>query len=151
MGRKPDPRGKDRPRTIVLAGDVAEIAQDLADKSQLSAVISDLLRRAYGGGTHLNDLKRELQATTTLRKDMQEQEEELIRRIDVAERELITQRNHILPSLYQRQGVLEERLEKLREKQRHLPPKEATLVQDQLMETKRILETVLKEIEELEE
>lgn len=151
MGRKPDPRGKDRPRTIVLAGDVAEIAQDLADKSQLSAVISDLLRRAYGGGTHLNDLKRELQATTTLRKDMQEQEEELIRRIDVAERELITQRNHILPSLYQRQGVLEERLEKLREKQRRLPPKEATLVQDQIMETKRILETVLKEIEELEE
>ena len=151
MGRKPDPRGKDRPRTIVLAGDVAEIAQDLADKSQLSAVISDLLRRAYGGGTHLNDLKRELQATTTLRKDMQEQEEELIRRIDVAEKELITSRNHILPSLYQRQGVLEERLEKLREKQRRLPPKEATLVQDQIMETKRILETVLKEIEELEE
>ena len=44
MGRKPDPRGKDRPRTIVLSGDVAEIAQNLAEKNHLSATLSELLR-----------------------------------------------------------------------------------------------------------
>ena len=152
MGRKPDPRGKDRPRTIVLAGDVAEIAQDLADKSQLSAVISDLLRRAYGGGTHLNDLKRELQATTTLRKDMQEQEEELIRRIDVAEQELITQRSHLLPSLYMREGVLTERIQRL-EKKIHatLNPRDSHVVQKQIDETKIQLQDVYEQIKELEE
>ena len=43
MGRKADPRGKDRPRTIVLSGDVAEIAEKLAENNQLSATLSELL------------------------------------------------------------------------------------------------------------
>ena len=150
MGRKADPRGKDRPRTIVLSGDVAEIAQDLADKSQLSAVLSQLLRQSYGISDDISRLEQLLTSTTDARKEMQEREEQIIAELDRAREQLVHRQSHILPQLYQRQGVLEERLRKLREKQLYLPPKESTLVQDQIMETGRILDTVLKEIQELE-
>lgn len=150
MGRKADPRGKDRPRTIVLSGDVAEIAQDLADKSQLSAVLSQLLRQSYGISDDISRLEQLLTTTTDARKEMQEREEQIIAELDRARDQLVHRQSHILPQLYQRQGVLEERLRKLREKQLYLPSKEGTLVQDQIMETGRILETVLKEIQELE-
>lgn len=151
MGRKADPKGRDRPRTIVLAGDVAEIAQNLADKNQLSACLSQLLRQNYGISDELSQLEQALNATIDERKTLQQKEAALIDEIEAARDALVHRQNHILPALYQRQGVLEERLRKLREKQQYLPPREATLVQDQIMETGRILDTVLKEIEELEE
>ena len=151
MGRKPNPKGKDRTRTVSLDGDVADIAQELADKSQLSKVISQLLRNAYNISDEVSRMKEQLEQMTNKRKVLQHAEAELIEAIDEAERRIIHDRNHVLPSLYQRQGVLEERLRKLRERQAYLPPKEATLGQDQIMETNRILTTVLKEIEELEE
>ena len=151
MGRKADPRGKDRPRTIVLSGDVAEIAQDLADKSQLSAVLSQLLRQSYGISDDITRLEQLLKTATDERKELQQKEEELIAAIDDAREALIHRRNHTLPSLYQRQGVVEERLRRLRAQQLRVPPKEATLIQDKIMENNRILDTILKEIEELEE
>ena len=151
MGRKPNPKGKDRTRTVSLDGDVADIAQELADKSQLSKVISQLLRNAYNISDEVSRMKEQLEQMTNKRKVLQHAEAELIEAIDEAERRIIHDRNHVLPSLYQRQGVLEERLRKLRARQAYLPPKEATLVQDQIMETNRILTTGLKEIEELEE
>lgn len=150
MGRKPNPKGKDRTRTISLDGDVAELAQKLADKSQLSSVLSQLLRQNYGISDELSQLEQALSVTIDERKNLQQKELQLIEEIEAARDSLIHRQNHILPSLYQRQGVLEERLDKLREKQAYLPSKEATLVQDQIMETRRILETVLKEIKELE-
>lgn len=151
MGRKPNPRGKDRTRTISLDGDVADIAQELADKSQLSKVLSQLLRNAYNISDEVSKMKQQLETMTVERKRLQDAERELIDAITDAENRIIHDRNHVLPALYQRQGVLEERLRKLRERQAYLPPKEATLVQDQIMETGRILTTLLKEIEELEE
>lgn len=151
MGRKPNPRGKDRTRTISLDGDVADIAQELADKSQLSKVLSQLLRNAYNISDEVSKMKQQLETMTVERKRLQDAERELIDAITDAENRIIHERNHVLPALYQRQGVLEERLRKLRERQAYLPPKEATLVQDQIMETGRILTTLLKEIEELEE
>ena len=151
MGRKPNPKGKDKTRTISLDGDVAEKAQELADKSQLSKVLSQLLRNAYNISDEVAILKDKLASLTEERKGLQQLENEMIEAIDEAERRIIHDRNHVLPSLYQRQGVLEERLRKLRERQAYNPPKEATLIQDQVMETNRILATVLREIEELEE
>ena len=150
MGRKPNPKGKDRTRTISLDGDVAELAQRLADKSQLSSVLSQLLRQSYGITDELAQLEHALSTTIDERKNLQQKEAALIEEIEAARDSLIHRQNHILPSLYQRQGVLEERLNKLREKQRYLPPKESTLIQDQIMETGRILQTVLEEIKELE-
>lgn len=151
MGRKPNPKGKDRTRTISLDGDVSDIAQQLADKSQLSKVLSQLLRNAYNLSDEVSAMKEQLETMTTERKRIQQAEEELIEAINNAELRIIHERNHVLPAMYQRQGVLEERLRKLRERQLRLPPKEATLVQDQIMETNRILTALLQEIEELEE
>ena len=48
MSRKADKRGRDRTRTIQLRGDVADIAQQLANENKLSSVISELLIEAYG-------------------------------------------------------------------------------------------------------
>jgi len=48
MSRTPDRRGRDRTRTIQLRGDVADIAQQLANENKLSKVISDLLYEKYG-------------------------------------------------------------------------------------------------------
>ena len=151
MGRKPNPKGKDRTRTISLDGDVAEIAQELANKSQLSRVLSQLLRQSYGISDQLSRLEHALSSTIDERKNLQQKELEIIAEIDAAKEQIVHQQNHILPSLYQRQGVLEQRIRSLREKQQYLPPREATLVQDQILESKRILETVLKEIAELEQ
>ena len=48
MSRKPDQKGRDRTRTIQLRGDVAEIAQVLANQRRLSEVLSDLLYEKFG-------------------------------------------------------------------------------------------------------
>ena len=151
MGRKADPRGKDRPRTIVLSGDVAEIAQDLADKSQLSAVLSELLRQSYGISDDVKLLKNALIATTDERKKLQERELELEAEIRNAEDRLIHQQNHILPSLYQRQGILEERMKRLqKEHAAALDPTTSRLKSSQLQATSNQLHKVLDEIKLLE-
>ena len=48
MGRPKDPRGRDKSRSITLTGDVAEIAQKLADEGSLSRILSNLLMKEYG-------------------------------------------------------------------------------------------------------
>lgn len=151
MGRKADPRGKDRPRTVVLSGDVAEIAQDLADKSQLSAVLSQLLRQSYGISDDISRLEQLLTSTTDERKQLQEREEQIIAEIEAARDQLIHRQNHILPSLYQRQGALEARSQELREKARRaLSVENEQRYLRQLEETQRLLTTTLDEIKELE-
>lgn len=151
MGRKPNPRGKDRTRTISLDGDVADIAQELADKSQLSKVLSQLLRNAYNISDEVSKMKQQLETMTSERKRIQQAEEELIEAINHAEQRIITDRNHLLPQLYQRQGKLESRLADLRLKLNYLPPAESHTVMNQIDETFRLLKTVLADIEELEE
>lgn len=151
MGRKADPRGKDRPRTIVLSGDVAEIAQDLADKSQLSKVLSQLLRQAYNISDEVSIMKAKLLEMTDQRKAMQHAEEEMIAAIRDAEDRIIHERSHILPSLYQRQGKLEEKLERLRqERERALDPTTSKRKVNQMQATRDQLQEVLDEIERLE-
>ena len=151
MGRKADPRGKDRPRTIVLSGDVADIAQDLADKSQLSKVLSQLLRQAYNISDEVSIMKAKLLEMTDRRKAMQEAEEEMIAAIRDAEDRIIHERSHILPSLYQRQGKLEEKLERLRrERELALDPTTSKRKVNQMQATRDQLQEVLDEIERLE-
>jgi len=151
MGRKADPRGKDRPRTIVLSGDVAEIAQDLADKSQLSKVLSQLLRQAYNISDEVAIMKDKLAALVEERKGLQRLEEEMIEEIGRQEERIIHERNHILPSLYQRQGKLEEKLERLRqERERALDPTTSKRKVNQMQATRDQLQEVLDEIERLE-
>jgi chromosome segregation ATPase len=150
MGRKPNPRGKDRTRTISLDGDVAELAQKLADKSQLSAVLSQLLRQSYGISDELSHLEQALSTTIDERKNLQQKEAALIEEIEAARDSLIHRQNHILPSLYQRQGVLEGRLEDLRLKLNYLPQHESIKVMKQIDETRSLLEAVLEDIKELE-
>ena len=150
MGRKPNPKGKDRPRSICLDGDVSELAQKLADKSQLSSVLSQLLRQNYGISDELSQLEQALSVTIDERKNLQQKEATLIEEIEAARDALIHRQNHILPSLYQRQGVLETRLEDLRLKLNYLPQNEAIKVMNQIDETRKLLETVLEDIKELE-
>lgn len=151
MGRKPNPRGKDRTRTISLDGDVAEIAQKLADKSQLSAVLSQLLRQNYGISDELSQLKQVLSATIDERKNLQEKELQMIEQIEAAEERLIHKQNHILPSLYQRQGIIEERLRRLGKEERSaLDDATRNRKIALITENKKLLEAVLDEIKELE-
>ena len=126
------------------------MAQKLADKSQLSSVLSQLLRQSYGISSELDQLEQALNATIDERKNLQQKEAALIEEIEAARDSLIHRQNHILPSLYQRQGALETRLEDLRLKLNYLPPADANKVMKQIDETRRILETVLEEIKELE-
>ena len=151
MGRKPNPRGKDRTRTIQLDGDVADIADQLAEKKALSATLSGLLRQNYGISDDITRLEQALSTTIDERKNLQQRELDLIDEITKQKDKLVHDRNHILPSLYQRQGVVEERIRELRKKLQYLPPMEATAVQDRIFESQRILTNILAEIKELEE
>jgi hypothetical protein len=109
MGRRSDPKGKDRPRTIVLSGDVAEIAQKLADKSELSSTLSELLRQTYGFGDAIEAKKIELQMTTDERQRLQHKEEDLIAVIDAMEAEKINKKATLYPQLKARLETLTER------------------------------------------
>ena len=109
MGRKRDPKGKDRPRTIVLSGDVAEIAQKLADKGELSATLSELLRQTYGFGDAIEAKKQELTHTIDERQRLQDKEEDLIAVIDAMEAEQISKKATLYPQLKARLETLTER------------------------------------------
>jgi len=151
MGRKPHPKGKDRTRTVALDGDVAEIAQHLADKSQLSKVLSQLLRQAYNISGEIAIMKDKLAALTEERKGLQRLEEEMIEDIGRQEERIIHERNHILPSLYQRQGKLEEKMKRLTEEhKKSLDPATSRRKSSQLHTTSQQLHAVLDEIKLME-
>lgn len=116
MGRKPNPAGKDRTRTISLGGDVAEIAQRLADESQLSRVLTELLRREFGIDTELNGLKKELEDSIDQRKELQAKEERLISAITVSEEESLQRRTTIVPQLENQFQILVSRRDDLEDK-----------------------------------
>ena len=151
MGRKPNPRGKDRTRTISLDGDVAEIAQELADKSQLSKVLSQLLRNAYNISDEVAVLKEKLNETIDARRAMQAKEEDIIAAIHEAEERIIHQKSHILPALYQRQGKLEEKIARIREEhKRALDPQTSRRKASQMQTATNQLYELLDEIKRME-
>jgi len=147
MGRKPNPAGKDRTRTISLGGDVAEIAQRLADQSQLSSVLTDLLRREFGIDTELEGLKAELNALTDDRKEMQAKEERLIAAITVSEEESLQRRTTIEPQLYNQIDILNARKLELEDKiDRSFIEEQRRAFKKQLDATQTRLDDVLKEL-----
>ena len=151
MGRKSNPKGKDRTRTISLDGDVAEIAQNLADKSQLSKVLSQFLRQSYGISDDISRLEQALSSTIDERKQLQLKEEELIEEITAQKEALVHRQNHVLPSLYQRQGIIEERLNNLElRRSRTLAGQDAARLDGLIAENAKLLRDVLKDIKELE-
>lgn len=151
MGRKPDPKGRDRTRTISLAGDVAEIAQNLADKGQLSRVLSDLLRQSYGISSHISQLEHALSEAISERKNLQQKEAALIDQIDAQKVALIERKNLDLPLLLQQKDALVERASSLNAKlSRSFVPTEISRFENQLREVNRLLQQVREEIFEIE-
>jgi hypothetical protein len=151
MGRKPDPKGRDRTRTISLAGDVAEIAQNLADKGQLSRVLSDLLRQSYGISSHISQLEHALGEAINERKNLQKKELRLIEEIDAQKVALIERKNLDLPLLLQQKDALVERASSLNSKlARSFVPTEISRFENQLREVNRLLQEVRENIFEIE-
>lgn len=60
MVRPKDPNGRDRTRTIQLSGNVAEIAERLADEGKLSREISRLLFQEYGYSNKRKKIEAEI-------------------------------------------------------------------------------------------
>ena len=151
MGRNPDPRGKDRPRTIVLSGDVAEIAQKLADQQVLSKTLSELLRSAYGFGDAINEKKRALELLIAERESLQEQEEGLIRQIDAMEDEAIEQATTIRPALESKIEILQIRYNRINIRlQRAFDKQTRARLMKQHDETFRLLKAAREELEAME-
>ena len=109
MARRP----KERLRTIQLDADVAEIAQRLADKKELSSTLSELLRVNYGFGDKLEEKKRELHVLLDHKQELIEQENKLYDEIEAMEKAFVDRETNVKP-------VLEEKLKKLDARIKHL-------------------------------
>lgn len=150
MGRKADPRGKDRPRTVVLSGDVAEIAQKLADKGELSLTLSDLLRQSYGFGDKIDEKKRELEATHAARIDLQRKEEDLAQQISELEVQALEQETTLAPSIKKRIAILEGRQNLITHKlSRCFIPNERVRLESQLHTVSDLIKEANEELEAL--
>ena len=151
MGRKPDPRGKDRPRSIVLSGDVAEIAQKLADEGRLSATISALLRAEYGMDSALEALEAELVRATDERKALQDEEDRLIAAINQHHEDVANRRATTLPKLKQQYDALKQTRARLVAKMsRAITRTEEAMIQRQLDVNAERLDAVADEMEGLQ-
>lgn len=151
MGRKADPRGKDRPRTIVLSGDVAEIAEKLASNNALSSTLSELLRHNYGFGDAIEEKKRELQATHDEIQLLKEREQHIIANIDALEQQAIERSASIKPALEKKLAILQERYDRLgKDLQRAFDPQTRSLKLKQHEEVYNLLNAVKLELRDFE-
>ena len=151
MGRKPDPRGKDRPRTIVLSGDVAEIAQKLADQGELSSTLSDLLRQQYGFGTQLEERKRALTMLLDEKQRLSELTQQMADEIDALEVKALEQNATIRPALERRKKILQERWAKTMTKaERAFDPNEKIRLSTVLSNINELIVEVNNELEALD-
>lgn len=150
MGRNPDPRGKDRPRSIVLSGDVAEIAQKLANQGILSRTLSELLRSAYGFGDAIAEKKRALEQLTSERQSLQQTESELIQQIDAMEAKAIEESTTIRPALESKIEILRGRYDKISKNlQRAFDKQTRNRLLKQHEETFHLLRAAEAELEEM--
>ena len=119
MGRPKDPRGRDKSRTITLAGDVAQIAQKLADENQLSQTLSKLLRVEFGGFGEVDHMNRVIDELHNERKRINNALDDAVKRRDEHEAKIMHQRATVLPSidaalekLFERRDRVEKELKK---------------------------------------
>ena len=149
MGRKPDSRGKDRPRSIVLRGDVADIAQKLADQGILSKTLSELLAQAYGFGNAIDEHKQALSRVIEERKALDDAEEQLIATIDALETKAIEEATTIKPALESKVNILRSRHDKItKELQRTFDPITRKRKLAQHEETFNLLKHAERQLEE---
>lgn len=104
---------KERTRSISLDLDVSEIAQKLADRNELSATLSELLRQAYGFGDKVEEKKRELTALLDEKDRMREKEQQLVDEIDRMEAEMLDKKAIKLPQLTDRLRILQARRQRI--------------------------------------
>lgn len=150
MGRKPDPKGKDRTRTIQLAGDVADIAQKLADNGQLSATLSDLLRQQYGFGDKIEERKRALTMLLDEKQRLTELTQTMADEIDALETQALEQNATIRPALERRRQILLDRLAATHKKlQRCYSPQEESRLHAVSSEINQLIVAVDLELEAL--
>jgi len=150
MGRKPDPRGKDRPRTVVLSGDVAEIAQKLADEGNLSATLSDLLRQQYGFGDKIEERKRALSMLLDEKDRITELTQAMANEIDALEEKALEQNATIRPALLRRKKILTERWNKtMKSAERAFDPQEKVRLANVISEINNLINQVNDELEAL--
>ena len=109
-------RPKERLRTIQLDQDVSEIAQRLADKKQLSATISELLRVNYGFGDKLEEKKRELHTLFDHKAALIAQENKLFDEIERMEKEYLHRESNVKPVLQEKLIKLDARIKLLKSK-----------------------------------
>jgi predicted nuclease with TOPRIM domain len=130
-----------------LRGDVADIAQKLADNGALSATLSDLLASAYGLGDALDEHKRALTRIIDEKKSLIDAEEQMLAKIDDLERRLIEERRTEYPRLKEQQRILAERLMNLSERHDYLfTPHEKQRVRSQMESTKELLAQVKEKL-----
>ena len=150
MGRKADPKGRDRTRTIVLAGDVAEIAQKLADKGELSSTLSDLLRQQYGFGSQLDERKRALTMLLEEKDRLTALTTAMADEIDQLEAEVLEQNATIRPALEKRRSILMARWVKTMEsRKRAFDPQEKSRLNGVMDEIQKLIDQVDEELEAL--
>ena len=139
MARRP----KERLRTIQLDADVAEIAQRLADKKELSSTLSELLRVNYGFGDKLEEKKRELHVLLDQKRSLSEQEQRLIDEINQMEIAFIDQETNVKP-------VLEEQLKKLDARIKMIRSQAERTIDSSVRRSKyRAIETFEKQMQEI--
>lgn len=150
MGRKPDPRGKDRPRTIVLCGSVAEIAQKLADSNALSSTLSELLRREYRLNGAIEEKRAALALMIEERKKMQAQEEAMAQELDELEVREAERKTTLIPALEERLNTLMERRARLEEEESKLfDPHSLRMKRNQIATVHDMITEVVAQLQEL--
>jgi len=145
MARPSNPRGKDKPRSIVLDGDVADIAQGLAEQNKLSATLSELLRTNYGFGDAIEEKKRQQHAILDEIQRLRDAERAIEAEIDAMEHELIQKQTTVRPILQKRLDVMTARLN-----QAQLDEKRAIDNQTRLQKL-RVIENLKRMIAEVED
>ena len=141
MARRP----KERLRTIQLDADVAEIAQRLADKKELSSTLSELLRVNYGFGDKLEEKKRELHVLLDHKQELIEQENKLYDEIESMEAAFIDRETNVKP-------VLKEKLQKLDAKLKMLKTQAERTIDASVRRMKyRAIEATEQQIQDIHE
>jgi len=106
MARPSNPRGKDKPRSICLDGDVADIAQRLAEQNKLSATLSELLRSNYGFGDAIEEKKRQMHAIQDEQQRLKDLEREIEEEINQMELKFIEKQTTVRPQLEKRIALM---------------------------------------------
>ena len=141
---------KDVTRSIRLDGDVAEIAQKLADDKMLSKTLSKLLRQHYGMHDEITSIKQQLDRTVNERMLLQEEEKLLADKIDELQMEMIDKQTNDLPKLRQKLDGLIKLHSKTRQKWIATHPKNRAGI-DKMLDTQAdLIDEVSEKIAKLE-